>query len=195
MCPTEIRGFQDHLKEFGDDKAPIMNELEALDGTTWEGLLAAPWSVLMLGKSDCDHCNEFTEELHTFLAADQTYADVRFGKILLDRGGLASFKRANPWLADVDVLPYTLIYRKAKRSPNSPAAASAAWNHDSSASAPRPADARSRSTRPIEPGEVDRAARRGAGGSVVGCLATTRREADSERPRLGSTSRRARGHG
>jgi hypothetical protein len=65
----------------------------------------------MLGKSDCDHCNEFTEELHTFLAADQTYADIRFGKILLDRGGLATFKRANPWLAEVDVLPYTLIYR------------------------------------------------------------------------------------
>ena len=43
--------------------------------------------------------------------ADTTYADVRFGKILLDRGGLASFKRANPWLADVDVLPYTLIYK------------------------------------------------------------------------------------
>jgi hypothetical protein len=92
-----------------------MPRLEALDGTTWEGLLAAPWSVLMLGKSDCDHCNEFTEELHTFLAADTTYADVRFGKILLDRGGLASFKRANPWLADVDVLPYTLIYKAGEK--------------------------------------------------------------------------------
>ena len=149
----------------------------------------------MLGKSDCDHCNEFTEELHTFLAADQTYADVRFGKILLDRGGLASFKRANPWLADVDVLPYTLIYRGGQKVAEFAGGGIGRWNHDSSASAPRPADARSRSTRPIEPGEVDRAARRGAGGSVVGCLATTRREADSERPRLGSTSRMARGHG
>jgi hypothetical protein len=88
-----------------------MSRLEAIDGTTWEDLLAAPWAVLMLGKSDCDHCQEYTEELHTFLAADQEYADVRFGKILLDRGGLVSFKRANPWIAEVDVLPYTLIYR------------------------------------------------------------------------------------
>jgi hypothetical protein len=71
-----------------------VSRLELLDGTTWEGLLAAPWSVLMLGKSDCDHCNEFTEELHTFLAADQTYADVRFGKILLDRG--ASHRSSAP---------------------------------------------------------------------------------------------------
>jgi hypothetical protein len=88
-----------------------MTRLEAIDGTTWEGLLAAPWAVLMLGKSDCEHCAEYTEELNGLLAADTTYADVRFGKILLDRGGLVGFKRANPWLADVDVLPYTLIYR------------------------------------------------------------------------------------
>ena len=92
-----------------------MSRLEAIDGTTWEGLLDAPWSVLMLGKSDCDHCNEYTEELHAFLAADQQYVDVRFGKILLDRGGLVSFKRANPWIAEVDVLPYTLIYRGGER--------------------------------------------------------------------------------
>ena len=36
---------------------------------------------------------------------------IRDGKMLLDRGGLASFKRANPWLAEVDVLPCTLIYQ------------------------------------------------------------------------------------
>jgi hypothetical protein len=88
-----------------------MTRLEAIDGSTWETFVAAPWSVLMLGKSDCEHCAEYTDELGRFLADDTAYADVRFGKILLDRGGLVSFKRANPWLADVDVLPYTLIYR------------------------------------------------------------------------------------
>jgi hypothetical protein len=92
-----------------------MTRLEAIDGTTWEAFLAAPWSVLMLGKSDCEHCAEYTEELHTFLAADRAYADIRFGKILLDRGGLVTFKRANPWLADIDVLPYTLIYRAGEK--------------------------------------------------------------------------------
>ena len=88
-----------------------MSRLATIDGQNWEELVRAPVAVLMLGKSDCDHCEDFTEELHTHLAADTTYADVRFGKILLDRGGLASFKRANPWLADIDVLPYTLIYK------------------------------------------------------------------------------------
>lgn len=89
--------------------------LEAIDGTNWEAFLAAPMAVLMLGKTDCEHCTEFTEELHAFLATDRTYGDVRFGKMLLDRGGLAGFKRANPWLAEADVLPYTLIYRSGTR--------------------------------------------------------------------------------
>ena len=92
-----------------------MDRLEAIDGTTWEAFLAAPWSVLMLGKSDCDHCNEYTQELHEFLATDQVYGDIRFGKILLDRGGLVSFKRANAWIAEIDVLPYTLIYRAGEK--------------------------------------------------------------------------------
>ena len=36
---------------------------------------------------------------------------VRFGKIEVDRGGLIDFKRSNPWLAELDTLPFTRIYR------------------------------------------------------------------------------------
>jgi Fe2+ or Zn2+ uptake regulation protein len=35
--------------------------------------------------------------------------------VLLDKGGLATFKRANPWLAEVDVLPYPIVYRRGER--------------------------------------------------------------------------------
>jgi hypothetical protein len=92
-----------------------MSRLEAIDGSNWESFVQSPWAVLMLGKTDCEHCIAYTEELHAFLETDATYGDVRFGKILLDRGGLVSFKRANPWLAEVDVLPYTLLYRAGAR--------------------------------------------------------------------------------
>jgi hypothetical protein len=92
-----------------------MERLEAIHGENWQTFLTAPLAVLMLGKSDCEHCAEYTEELHGFLAGDAAPGDVRFGKMLLDRGGLAGFKRANPWLADVDVLPYTLIYRRGEK--------------------------------------------------------------------------------
>ena len=94
----------------------MSDRLEAIDGASWEAFLGAPWAVLMLGKTDCEHCQEYTEELHVYLGGDDAPGDVRFGKMLLDRGGLASFKRANPWLADLDVLPYTLIYRNGEKT-------------------------------------------------------------------------------
>ncbi len=87
-----------------------MSRLEQVDGKSWRGLVQAPVAVLMLGKTDCESCARWTAELETFLASDTEFRDVRFGKMLLDRGGLVDFKRANPWLADVDVLPYNLVY-------------------------------------------------------------------------------------
>ena len=36
----------------------MADRLEAIDGTNWEAFLGAPWAVLTLGKSDCDHCHE-----------------------------------------------------------------------------------------------------------------------------------------
>ena len=87
-----------------------MSRLETLDRATWRDFLAAPRAVLMLGKSDCAACAQWTAELTDFLDSDQEFRDVRFGKILLDKGGLADFKRENPWIADLDSLPYNVIY-------------------------------------------------------------------------------------
>jgi hypothetical protein len=92
-----------------------MATLETIDGASWEAFLQGDWSVLVLGKTDCEHCAAYTEELRGHLASGDHAPDVRVGKMLLDRGGLASFKRANPWLAEVDVLPYTLIYRRGEK--------------------------------------------------------------------------------
>lgn len=89
--------------------------LEVLDGATWQEFLAAPKAFLMLGKSDCLACKEWSAELEDFLAGDARYADVRFGKLLLDQRGLIDFKKASPWLAAVDVLPFNVIYRDGEK--------------------------------------------------------------------------------
>jgi hypothetical protein len=88
----------------------MSDRLEILDGTTWESFVRAPVAVLVLGKSDCEACKAWSEELTAFLAQDERWRGVRFGKIQLDRPGLASFKRANPWLAEADTLPFNVIY-------------------------------------------------------------------------------------
>ena len=86
------------------------DRLESVDGASWEAFLASPWSVLMLGKSDCGACQGWTAELEQFLAGDTEWKKVRFGKMILDKGGLFEFKRASPWLAGLDTLPFNQIY-------------------------------------------------------------------------------------
>ena len=93
-----------------------MSRLETLGPSDWEQFLAAPYAVLVLGKSDCDNCAQWTAELSAHLDDESRWPNVRFGKLLLDTPGLVSFKRANPWIADLDVLPYTVIYVGGARS-------------------------------------------------------------------------------
>ena len=88
----------------------MSNRLEKLDGKNWEAFVASPAAVLMLGKSDCAACAAWTEELESFLEADARWTHVRFGKLLLDTPGLVSFKRANPWIAELHDLPTNLVY-------------------------------------------------------------------------------------
>ncbi len=87
-----------------------MSRLEMLEPSTWEAFVGAPASVLMLGKSDCPACNQWTTELEAFLETDAEWPDVRFGKLLLDRPGWIGFKKANPWVAEVHDLPFNVIF-------------------------------------------------------------------------------------
>lgn len=93
-----------------------MAGLEILDARSWAEFSAAPASVLMLGKSDCPACAEWSAELERFLASDTRWRHVRFGKLLLDQRGLIDFKRSNAWIADLDVLPHNVLLRAGERA-------------------------------------------------------------------------------
>ena len=97
-----------------------MARLETVDGGSWRQFIASPLAVLVIGKSDCPACAAWSEELERFLSADAAWPDVRFGKMLLDKGGLIEFKRANPWLADVEELPFNVLYVRGDRSKSWP---------------------------------------------------------------------------
>ena len=87
-----------------------MSRLEAIDGENWADLLGAEASVLVLGRSDCAACAAWGEELQAYLAKDERWNGVRFGTMTLDDGGLATFKKANPWVTEICELPTNLIY-------------------------------------------------------------------------------------
>jgi hypothetical protein len=92
-----------------------MSRLEHVDGTSWRAFLGAPVAVLVLGKTTCPACQDYARDLEAFLATETRWPQVRFGKMSLDEGGLVDFKRASPWLVDVDTLPFTQIYVAGER--------------------------------------------------------------------------------
>lgn len=97
-----------------------MAELETIDAGNWREFVDAQRAVMVIGKSDCAACAAWSDELTQFLASDSEWTGVRFGKLLIDRGGLVDFKRANPWLADVDVLPFNVIWQRGERAKSFP---------------------------------------------------------------------------
>ena len=88
-----------------------MARLETIGRENWKDFVNLPVSVLILGKTDCPACKVWTEELSEFLEKDEEFSEIRFGKIELDRPGLIDFKRTNPWLSQLDDLPYNVIYK------------------------------------------------------------------------------------
>ena len=80
--------------------------MELLDGENWEDFFSAPIVVLILGKSGCSACEIWTSTLENWVIPE----GVRLGKILLDVHGLGRFKIANPWVSEVDILPYNAIF-------------------------------------------------------------------------------------
>ncbi len=86
--------------------------VETIGRDNWEALAAEPVAFLMLGKGDCEKCATWTDALNVYLGGDEAaeFAGVRFGKMLIETPGLGAFKKANPWLAKVEGLPYNLIY-------------------------------------------------------------------------------------
>jgi hypothetical protein len=97
-----------------------MSRLETVDGGNWREFVAAPVALLVIGKTDCGACAAWTAALEQFLAADTEWQHVRFGKMYVDKGGLIEFKRASPWLADVDELPFNQLYLRGERSKSFP---------------------------------------------------------------------------
>ena len=97
-----------------------MSRLEKIDGRTWRDFVQAPAAVLVIGKTDCPNCAAWAQELEQFLEQDKDWQHVRFGKIYLDEGGLIDFKRATPWLIDLDVLPFNQIYQNGERTKGFP---------------------------------------------------------------------------
>ena len=89
--------------------------LEELDESTWQAFLNAPISVLMLSKNDCPSCLQLSKELTDWQSMEPVHANIRFGKIMLDSSGMGRFKIAQPWISNIDIMPFLAIFVNGER--------------------------------------------------------------------------------
>lgn len=85
-----------------------------VDDETVGGVVEAPHGVLVLAKDDCDSCAAYEQEIRG-MEEEGRLGDLVVGKLVLTQPGSRQFKRANPWLREVDFLPYTLLYADGER--------------------------------------------------------------------------------
>lgn len=85
--------------------------LPQVDDASLGEVLGAPVAVLLLSLEACPHCRAWSEELDHQLAAGR-WPGVRFGKAVLDVPGLERFKAENPWLEELEGVPFNVLYRE-----------------------------------------------------------------------------------
>lgn len=66
--------------------------------------------VLILSKTDCGACIGYERDLNELISVGKLRGIV-IGKMNLDIPGSGRFKRDNPWIAKLEVLPHTLLFR------------------------------------------------------------------------------------
>lgn len=83
-----------------------MSKISKITSNNWTDFLQSEISVLILERDGCTNCEEWSNEIHSSNISEL----VRFGKLNLDDTGLGRIKISNPWIAEVDILPYNAIF-------------------------------------------------------------------------------------
>ena len=90
------------------------DSVQYVDDESVDRIVGAPHGALILAKDECGSCAEYESEIRG-LQADGLLGDLVVGKLILTRPGSTEFKRANPWLRDLEYLPYTLLYASGEK--------------------------------------------------------------------------------
>lgn len=70
---------------------------------------AADLAVLVVTLTTCDACAVYEADVLDHWPGTGM-GEVALAKLVLDGPGLSRFQQENPWLAELDFLPYTLLY-------------------------------------------------------------------------------------
>ena len=85
-----------------------------VDDETVDRVVGAPHGALVIAKDDCENCAEYEAEIQR-LQEQGLLGDLVVGKLVLTQPGCRQFKRENPWLREVEFLPYTLLFESGEK--------------------------------------------------------------------------------
>ena len=92
----------------------VISAIREVNDQNLAEVMAAERGILIVTKSTCGACAIYQAQIEERLERGELDG-LPIGKLVLDRGGSANFKRANPWLAGVAHLPYTVLYQRGQR--------------------------------------------------------------------------------
>jgi hypothetical protein len=91
-----------------------VSSVSYVDDDTVDRVIRARHGALVLAKDDCDNCAAYESQIR-HLQQEGQLGDLVVGKIVLTQPGSRDFKRANPWLRELDFLPYTVLYASGEK--------------------------------------------------------------------------------
>jgi hypothetical protein len=88
-------------------------EVLLVDDKNYEEFLRNEKAVLVLSRSTCESCAEYLSGLGPLMDSPDL-SGVAFGKIVLDRPGSINIKKTNTWIAELEFLPHTVLFRQGR---------------------------------------------------------------------------------
>lgn len=91
-----------------------MNKIITITDHNLDVFIKAERLALILARSNCNRSILYLDEIQQLLE-NGALGGTTVGVLMLDQPGTSQFKRENLWLMSVDLLPYTLLYRRGQR--------------------------------------------------------------------------------
>ncbi len=91
-----------------------MNSIQHIDDSNFEAFMEHDRVALLLTRSTCGNCVNYTQEIQELIEKGRL-EDLHIGKVILDQAGSVKLKKANPWIKDLDFVPYTVLYDKGQK--------------------------------------------------------------------------------
>ena len=72
----------------------------------WKDIISLPLSVVIFTKDDCQDCKKWIDKLHD----SEDFEEVNFAIMNLSDKGLGKIKIENPWISQIDILPFNVLF-------------------------------------------------------------------------------------